>query len=269
MSRKNVLITLGASVASAAVASGVTWVVARRILDEQYEERVNEEVKNSVAYILKQSGLNVIVSDEDPDILAEQLNEQAGLEPVDIEEITPEEAAEALKEKAAKAVKMVEDHLDEVDGERVLPGQAEKPPLEDLAARNNTVEYNKIMTVEKEEGLFPEQPEEFHEPPPENPDISVISREIFMANGTEWEQATITYFADGGVIDVNGDYVQNHEELIGEGIPRFGEQSDDANVVYVRNKKLEKEFEIISDPGNATDFLSHSLGEMYKPGYLR
>lgn len=252
MRRVNVLIGIAAS---AAVSSGITWYVTKRIVSQQYEDRIDEEVKASVAHYLRQVDPTTIVSDEDPDILAERLNDEAINEQVQV-------IIEAQEYAPTEEVK-------EVEGERVFGATNEKPPLEDLAHRNNQVEYHKVLTVEKTEEVFPAQ-EDLPEPPPENPDISIISRDIFMANETEWEQDTITYFnGDGGCTDVNGSFIENHAELIGEGRPRFGEMSDDANVVYVRNKKLEKEFEVISDPGSASEFLVHSLGEMYKPSWLR
>lgn len=242
--RKDILVTVGASVVSAGVASVVTWIVANRILAAQYDERHATELEQELKYILKKSGIdNVIVSDEDPDDLVDELNEVE--QPVDI----------------------VVAELDEVEGERIF-GSQDKPSLEDLAARNQATRYDKVSTPEIE----PETPDDFPENPDpveEDPDISVISRDAFISNATEWEQVQLTYFADGGVLDQMQEYVEDHENLIGPGKPRFGEESDDANVVYVRNHRLNKEYEIIFDPGNASEFLVHSLGEMYKPSWAK
>lgn len=248
MSRKSTLITAGVAVASAGISAGITWVLTKRVLEQQYEERIQEEIKISLRYILAQQGVkNVIVSDEDPDILAEQLNEEADKEPIDLEVV------EVKTE-------------DPVIGERVFAD--EKPPLEDLAARNQATRYDKVMTPDIPDEVFPEQPEipDFSE---ENPDIVIISRDIFMANPQEWQQDVLTYFQDDGVLDESMTLVEDHEDLIGKGRPRFGELSGDANVVYVRNTKLEREFEILADPGNASEFLAHSLGELYKPSWAR
>lgn len=242
--RKDILIAVGASVASAGVASAVTWVLTKRSLQAEYDERLSVELDQSVKYILKKLGVeNVIVTDEDPDAIIDELNDIE--QPIDI----------------------VVAELDEVEGERVFASEAEKPPLDELVARNQTIRYDKVLTPDE-----PETPDEFPEnvdQVEEDPDISVISRDAFMANETEWEQVTLTYFADGGVLDVMQEFVEDHEDLIGPGRPRFGEESDDANVVYVRNHRLNKEYEILSDPGNATEFLAHSLGELYKPAWAQ
>lgn len=246
MVRKDILVTVGASLASAGVASVVTWVVANRKLAGAYEARLEEEIKFSVQHIIEQAGLNnVIVSDQDPDELVEELNEVE--QPVDV----------------------VVSELEEVEGERVFTSEDSKPPIDELVARNQTTQYNKIMTPdvaeEPEEELFPEQPDIVEE----DPDISVISRDIFFENGTEWPQETVTFFSDGGVLDQQGDFIEDHEKLIGPGKPRFGEESEDQNVVYVRNKRDEKEFEILWDPGLASDFLAHSLAQTHGPSWAR
>lgn len=254
MARKNVLITLGVSAASAAGASAITWFLAQKRLEEQYEDRLQEEIRVSVNFILKEMGINnVIVTDEDPDIVAARMNEEAADERVSV----------IVAEQGYDSALASEEPEPEV--ERVFGSQEDKPPLEDLAQRNQTTPYHKVLTPDEPEVTE----EDFPEPPPENPDITVISRDIFLENPNEWQQDTITYFADDGVLDVELEFIENHEELIGPGKPRFGETSGDPKVVYVRNKKLMREFEIISDPGNASEFLAHSLGEMYKPGWAR
>lgn len=262
MSRKRILTVVGASVLSAGVSSGITWIVANRLIAKAYDERLQDEVAQSLRHILKNLEnlpAQVIVSDEDPDELVDQLNNEEL--PFDV--VT----AEVDEEIESSDIEVVAEESEEIQGERVFGSESDKPPLSDLG-KNNKVQYDKIVTVQEPEEIFPAQPD-LPEPPPENPDISVISRDLFIENPTEWDQTTLTYFQDGGVLDINMEFVEGHEDMIGAGVPRFGELSEDENVVYVRNKKLEKEFEVIRDPGESKEFLIHSLGEMYKPEHLR
>lgn len=263
---KNTWVTVGVSVASATVASGITWYLTKKYTIAKYDEKLDKEVAESVAFYLKQNNPGVVVSDEDPDILVEQMESELPELYTFVTDADPD--FEDLIDEIEKEVEEIGSEEKEIKGEKVFGSENEKPSLEDLAARNQKVAYHKVVETEKETSIFPEQTE-LPEAPPENPDISIISRDIFMENGTEWPQETLTYFADDGVLDVQGDFVENHVELIGEGRPRFGELSDDVNVVYVRNKKLEKEFEIIADPGNASDFLIHSLQATYKPSWQK
>lgn len=266
MSRRSVLTGVGISVVSAAAGAGVAWYVANKKLAEEYDSRLSKEVEESVRFLIKNSGLEtkIVVSDGDPDEIAAMLVEGSGIQlthddpdvelAIGIDEPT---VSEVLEEIEAEKV-------DQSPAEKIFGKQEEKPPLEDLVHRNQETPYHKIATPDVEE--TPEEVE-LPEEPIEDPDISIISRDIFMENGTGWEQETLTYFADNGVLDVHGDFVEDHELLIGKGRPRFGQLSEDENVVYMRNKRLEKEYEIISDPGNASEFLTHSLQDMFRPSW--
>lgn len=244
MVKKDILIKVGLSLGSASVASVVTWVIANRKLSDQYDERLAHELKASIDYIMKKLDIPVIISDEDPDNVVDELNDIE--QPIDI----------------------VISELEEVDGERVFSSEENKPPLEDLVSRNQKTRYDKISTPDVDEVNSPAV-EEISNQIESDPDIFVISRDAFMANESEFEQETLTYFADGGVLNENMDFVENHESMIGVGRPAFGSESDDDNVVYVRNTKTKREFEILSDPGASSDFLIHSLGDIYKPEWAR
>lgn len=260
MSRNSILKGLGISVVSAAAGAGVAWFVTNKILGERYEERLDAEVAESVKFLVNQMHMeNVVVTDADPDdlIAGEGINLDA-TQPVEI-----------ILDEVEKQLDEQEERLDQIEEEnaanKIFGSQEEKPPLSDLVSANQAVAYHKISTPDPVEEPVAEV--ELPEMVPEDPEIPVISRDIFLENGTEWEQETLTYFEDGGVLNVRGDFVEDHELLIGIGRPRFGELSEDPNVVYVRNKKLEKEFEVLYDPGNATEFLTHSLIQTFRPSW--
>jgi len=92
------------------------------------------------------------------------------------------------------------------------------------------------------------------------PDIHAITTDEFMANESGFLQSSLTYFADGGVLDEDGDLVVDHVDLIGDAIPPFGQLSGESHVVYLRNTKKQLEFEVIQDDANAADIISP--GEM-------
>lgn len=228
--RRHLLITVGASVVSATAASAVMWFVIKKKLEESYEVRLAEELQASIDFLVESKVELEKVTIGDPDFEEE--------EPV---KILPE----------------VLEELSEVEGERIF-GDEDKPSLDALAA-NQKIEYHKILTSENylDDALDPE------EPPYEDPEIQPISRDLFQANVSEFEQHTLTYFADGGVLDEEGGFVSDHEILIGPNPPKFGMMSEDPDIVYIRNKRLEREYEVIRDEQNASDFLSHELHSMY------
>jgi hypothetical protein len=88
------------------------------------------------------------------------------------------------------------------------------------------------------------------------PEIHAITTEEFMENESGYLQSSITYFADGGVLDENGELVVAHQDLIGDAVPPFGQLSGEPHIVYLRNTKRRQEFEVIQDDANAADILT-------------
>jgi hypothetical protein len=75
----------------------------------------------------------------------------------------------------------------------------------------------------------------------------VISLEEWTNGGGPNEKITLTYYeVDDTVADPNDDIFQNVEKLLGDdSLLSFGIDSDDPDIVYVRNNKISTDFEII------------------------
>lgn len=75
----------------------------------------------------------------------------------------------------------------------------------------------------------------------------IITQDEFMANETGYEQATLTYYATGGVVtDDRDDKFEDSDTILGDGFAaNFGKDSSDENVVHVRNESLQMEFELV------------------------
>lgn len=92
----------------------------------------------------------------------------------------------------------------------------------------------------------------------------VISFDEFNDGETGYEQSTVTYFEGDDVLADEGDQmIDEIEATVGEGnLYRFGHGSKDNKIVYVRNEKLNLDFEIIhSDNKYAQEvlgFIEHS-----------
>jgi lipoate-protein ligase A len=78
-----------------------------------------------------------------------------------------------------------------------------------------------------------------------------ITVEEYLEAEKDFSQTTLTYYDGDGVLASEGDQVFTAEEkvlIIGRTtLEKFGEKSDDDNVVYIRNEKLQREFEIVRD----------------------
>lgn len=109
----------------------------------------------------------------------------------------------------------------------------------------------------------------------------VISKEEFNAGELDFDQTTITYYAaDDTLVDEREKVIEDVELAVGEdNLKRFGQGSGDNNVLYVRNEKLELDFEILKargsyaqdrlgfDPDEDNNPLQHSDGRRFRRGH--
>ena len=230
--KRQILALIGVGAISGAAGAVVAHLLTKRAYEELYEQRLEEEVQSAVDFLVYQA---------------------KDVEDVVVTTKTDEELADTGEI-------LISDPDPAQDGrERVFPGEEDKPDLAELRRANKAVDYRAIATKEK----YVE--EELPDIPDDDPDIVVISYDLYMENSTGWEQRTLTYFADDGVLDDQGNYVPDHTDLIGHGPYRFGDTSNDPDVVYIRNKKIEQEFEVLRDPGNAAEFMAQELQTKYSP----
>ena len=75
----------------------------------------------------------------------------------------------------------------------------------------------------------------------------VIPPEEYDENG--YETMSLTYYADGVLVDETGEIVEDLDETVGADFAsHFGEYEMDS--VFVRNDEMKVDFEILSDEGN-------------------
>ncbi len=79
----------------------------------------------------------------------------------------------------------------------------------------------------------------------------LITEEEFMEAGPNYEQVNFTYYAGDGVLtNVNDEVIDNIAATVGaDNLMRFGDGSNDENIVYVRNIKLEMDIEVAQSVG--------------------
>lgn len=119
-----------------------------------------------------------------------------------------------------------------------------KPTLDDLKNKNQRTRYDAIVREEYGGGQDPTD-QEMDEVMGE---IYSITTDEYLNNESGYFQSTLTYCRDGGVLDEDGDLVVDHPDLIGDATPPFGENSGEPHIVYLRNAKIQREFEVVNDP---------------------
>ena len=88
----------------------------------------------------------------------------------------------------------------------------------------------------------------------------VIAPEEFGMN-SDYETVSLTYYADGVLADEMDNLIENVDDTVGkESLNHFGQYEDDS--VFVRNDKLECDFEILLDSRRYSDVVGpiHPLG---------
>ena len=86
-----------------------------------------------------------------------------------------------------------------------------------------------------------------------NPEVPyTISFDEFNDNEVNHEQTTLTYYdEDDTLVDSKDQPIDNTEYTVGDdNLTRFGHGSGDVNVVYVRNEKIDMDFEIVRSRGS-------------------
>lgn len=80
----------------------------------------------------------------------------------------------------------------------------------------------------------------------------IIHHDEFMQNLPDYQQSTLTYYErDDTLVDERDTPITDEDKLVGsDNLVRFGHGSKDQHVVYVRNPRLEIDFEITRSVGS-------------------
>lgn len=78
----------------------------------------------------------------------------------------------------------------------------------------------------------------------------VIDHDDFMQNDDDHNQVTLTYYeGDNTLADENEEAIPIPENIVGDALQKFGVGSRDARTVYVRNDRLNLDFEVVKSDG--------------------
>lgn len=172
------------------------------------------------------------------------------------ENLTVEDQAAVLKQTG-----MTDQQISEVLGDQVLD-------LEALQARMNSGQPIEVTeTVDRNIFLDGNPISDFDyaaevaKRDPENP--YVITHDEFMENENGWTQQSLTYFnGDDTLVDDQSMPIEDIEAIVdSENLTKFGHGSRDKNIVYVRNERLETDFEIALSMGEFSKEVA-GLGEL-------
>lgn len=156
------------------------------------------------------------------------------------EDITEEYRSESqlvLFERDKKGTKVTAP-VKKVDYTRYAP----KPALSELV--KNHIDEDARNTVEE---VDPDKP-------------YIIPEDTYMQD-EEYEKVSLTYFAgDDVLMEEDESVVSNPDDILGpDALTKFGEQSNDPDIVFVRNEKLRIDYEVTQQQNT---FAEEILGEV-------
>lgn len=242
---KSFAIVASSLVASASGAVG-GYFFAKKRLEKKYADISEQEIREAKTFYTKlykvgdENDLSTIAAKyEDPDEPAEAV----------VSEDDIRQAAEILDN---------ERYSTHVSYDKVGKTEVTEEQIEVKAS----IKKNIFDSQTEGNGEF-DQAEEFAKR--ERGEPYIITKDEFFENETEFSQVSFEYFEDDDVLcDEQNRALTSAEEneAVGSGNLLFGRGSGDNNVVYIRNEKLEVEYEVRLCKGSFKEevlgFIEHS-----------
>lgn len=213
----------GTAVVSLAAGAAGGYLFAKRKLQEEFDEQMEQEIDATKRFY-------------------SAMHKKGDFE-------TPESTVQALHPDGVEGFKNDKDTM-----QRILEGLRYGTVVGD-AIRGEGPEPLEANIFEAVKGDLDVDPEEVPEPNPTRPYI--VAAATYNDSEVGYRQLTLTYFAgDKVLVDHDEDVVEDQDKWVGLGnLHRFGLQSGDPNVVYIRNEPMEVDFEVVRTKGNYSELV--------------
>lgn len=229
MQRKEILILVGASLASFGAGGGLTYLIVDKRLKTKYEQIAEQEIAEAKEYYAKTYKVEEYAT---PEQVAEKYNV----------EVNVQDDQEVLVEKMETIVRQYHTGVSMEIGETDGPFETEEE-LEvtepDPEATTNIFD-NPITDIFDYEAELRNRED--------NPgDPYVISFDEFYQNESNYTQQRLAYFeGDDVLVDEQDMIVTDSNLYVGDdNLTKFGHGSKDKNTVYIRNETLDLDFEVV------------------------
>jgi len=155
-----------------------------------------------------------------------------------------------------------------------LIGEEKDTKLSDIAPNISKEQFEETLTrlkyhtppskVVRKNVFVPDVPNlNLPDDPANESDPYVISVDEFMAGDKGYEQVSLTFYAQDETLAEHDDtIVTNVNELVGvRNLTKFGGVSNDPRIVYVRNDRLQNDFEIALHDGSYAQIVAGFVGD--------
>lgn len=148
----------------------------------------------------------------------------------DVEEAMKDELSASVIDDRAQRIRERKEYRDIVGSTRY----GRQSTMEELE-ENEDYHKNRLLT------------EQAHRAYQQGDDPYIISVEEYSEGNNHYDKLTISFYEDDEVLaDENDEVITDGDYIVGlDSLQRFGEESGDPEIVYVRNDKLQIDYEIV------------------------
>jgi hypothetical protein len=229
---------VGLALIVGSTAAFVTYRIVKKRLKEEYAEIARQEIEEARAYYSRNA------KPASPAELAERY----------ADEKKEDEAAPADVELAEVRRLSASYRSDDIEEARAT---LEEKPEEPVAPVNQNV--FEMADPGTDEFDYEEEERKRSEDEP-----YILSHDEFMASEKDYQQVQFTYYEGDDVLcDEKDQVVEDEDAVVGAAnLLQFGHGSKDRNIVYIRNDRLQLEFEVVKSDGKYAEqvlgFIEHS-----------
>lgn len=265
VARHNIPLLVGAFVAGVAGGTGLGYFLAVKKLGKEFDARLEEEIADAKAFYATFNKVDVDGAVLTPQEVMEQRHgAAAAAEALNVYQGNPETPAETEEELIAEAKEeqghpsdeaMDEAQIRKIEEARVHSVSIDKEVGPGGGEITEVVEKTETRNVFVDPNFDLDEEMKFRTP--DKP--YVITHDEFYEAELDYDTITLTYFeTDDTLVNEKDEPIPNIDEMVGDDhLVRFGHGSKDKNIVYVRNEKLQSDFEIIRSSGS---YLEEVLG---------
>lgn len=233
--KKQQVVILGLTAFSSAAAGGaIAYLVTKKRLELKFEELLAQEVAETKKFYAKLHKKDEFAT---PEAVLGAID--AGDEALEAVVVEIEEYTETVKDLGyGEGLGYNEDET---------PGPVpEEPEVVEASRRQNVFDNSKDSDDEWDYET------ELRERMIDSPYI--LHHDEYFQGELDYQQVTLTYFeGDDVLMDEKDQPISDTDDTVGDiNLTRFGHGSKDKNIVYVRNDRLEVDFEIVRSTGEYT-----------------
>lgn len=231
---------VGASLLSAAASGAMGYFFAKKKLRPYYEEISKQEIADAKEFYGR---LHKTDEDNDsPEKVLERLHGKDAVEALKDYQGSAEVATPAVSEDEKARYSILEKNSEE----RYMPAKKKHNMFAETVSENQEFDYEAEVALRTAEKPY------------------IITHDEYYMGEKDYEQTSLTYFdGDDVLVDDRDSPVPDPDDSVGDdNLTSFGLGSKDNNIVYVRNDRLELDFEILRSNGKYAQevlgFIEHS-----------